>query len=395
MKAQHIAIIGLIIVTVVIALPIASFLLLNSQWLKEQLEQKIQTSLNAELSIETLSFEVLKGQASLEGVTFARHDDASDLDLALQSAHMEVAVWPLLYRSIQIQYLELSSPQITSVVRRMPTSEEEPPETQEKKKPSKKRVDLLIGEFVVRDGEVDATLLWEGREPLHAIVTDIQYTATNVTPDTLLELLAGSDLHCQIALGSTTSILDKTGTASPATFSLKNVDLPYLNDYLMPEPPSAGQAEVVERRENGLFRKLITKAETFLDESTDPLRITSGTLDLLHTFSNNPKYERMTFELQNFQVAPLSESADQKFVFVPVERIIVYIDEREGNLTLDLELEQSLTMSPDLSYLVREVYKGFWIALLKEVSPDRVDHLMEKGAQKALDFLQNQDRDNK
>lgn len=395
MKTRHFVIIGGILLALLIVVPMLLFLTINSAWLTQQLEQKTQAALDAELSINALSFDVRKGQASIEGITFARHDERADLDLALQSAHIQVAVWPLLYRSVQIQDLELNRPQITSVVRRMPSSQKEPSETPQTKKPSQKHADLLIEHLVIRDGAVDATLLWEGHEPLHANVTDIQYTAANVTPDTLLELLAGSDLHCQIALGDTTAVLDQAATASPATFLLKNLDLPYLNGYLMPKPPGARQAKVPERQEPGLFRKVLSKAETFLNESTDPLRITSGTLDLLHTFSNEPKYERLTFELRHFRVAPVSESADQKFLFVPVERIITYIDERDGNLTLELELEQSLTMSTDLDYLVREVYTGFWIALLKEVSPDSVDDLMKQGARKALDFLQTQDRDNK
>lgn len=393
MKTQRIVMMGGIILAILIVVPLVSFLLLNSAWLKQKLARNVQKSLNAELDVGQLAFDVWKGQAVLEDVTFSRHEESSDLDLTVQSAQIRVAVWPLLYRSVQIQYLELNRPQMTSVVRRMSKPKETPPETPDQKKRSRKRADLLIEQLVVRDGAVDATFLREGREPLHAIVTDIQYTATNVTPQTLFTLLAGADLHCQIAMGNATSMLDKTGTTSPASFSLTNLDLPYLSDYLLPDSPDIARTDRQDGEKLGRLRNLITKAESFLDESTDLLRITSGTLDLLYTFSKADQYGRMTLELRDFRVAPLSETPDQKFLFVPVERIITYLSEHEGNLTFDLELEENLTMSPDLDYLVREIYKGFWIALLKEVSPDSVSDLIEQGARKALDILQSRENE--
>lgn len=391
MKKRTWIIAGIIILVLLINVPLVSLLLLNSEWLKQTLAEKASDSLNADLTIEALSFEVFKGKASLSGVTFSRYEEASDLDMALQSAEMEVELLPLLYHSIQIRRLELTGPQITSVVRRLPKKKKPPSEPPpEEKKPPKKKTEFTIAELLIRDGVIDFTAIREGREPFKARATDIRYSAKNVTPHSLPKLLYGSDLHCKIEMG-TTAILDKSGMSTPATFSLKGIDLPYASKYLESGQFDEESSESKKTEQPGLWAKVKTRVDTFLDESSDPLIVTDGTMDAFYTLEEKEAMGHVKVKLKGLKLAANPEMSEQKFAFIPVETIIGYVEEKEGNITLEYDIDKEVSISDDLDFIVNEFWKGFWIAILKEISPESVDALIEKGAEKAIEFLQTEE----
>lgn len=385
MKKKYV-LIGIIILVLLIGTPLISILLLNSEWLRQQLVTKVSSNLHADLSIESLTFDVLQGKASLAGVAFSREDETSDLDMQLESAEMEVEILPLFYRSIQIRRLELAGPQVTSVVRHLPIPKKEE-RPSEQKKPPKKKTEFTIADLLILDGVIDFTVIRKGHEPFQARITDIRYSAKNITPDSLLEMLYGSDLHCKIEMG-TVATLEKSGTSSPATFTLKDMSLPDVSKYFEASQRDLkiSATEITER--SSFWENMKEKVNNLLDDSSDPLHITDGMMDTSYILGKDRVHVKV--DLKNLILASDSEESEQTFMFIPLERIIEYVEQKEGNLTLEFDLDEEVRTSTDLEFILNEFWKGLWIAILKEISPESVDELIEKGTQKALNFLQRE-----
>jgi hypothetical protein len=58
-------------------------------------------------------------------------------------------------------------------------------------------------------------------------------------------------------------------------------------------------------------------------------------------------------------------------MFVPVRRLIRYVDDARGNLSLMVSLDQgAIEASPDMDHLVRLFWRGLWIAIVRRISPE-------------------------
>ncbi len=377
--------VGVIILGLLVTVLLVSLLLLNSDWLRQKLVENVRASLNADLSVKSLDFAVFKGKASLSGLSFSRKEETSDLDIILESAEMDVNFLPLLYRSVQIRRLELVRPQIISVVRRLPKKDKRSPD---QRKPSGKKMELAISELLIRDGVIDFTATREGHEPFNGRITDIQYSAKNVSLNSLLNALYGSDLHCKVEMGAN-ALLEKSGTSDPATFSLKGLDLPYVSKFFEGEQLYKESFEREETKKSGFWGNVRTKIDNFLDKSSDPLIITGGTMDTSYAVGGGTTHVNVA--IQGLKLAAHPDVVGQQFMFIPVERIIEYVEENDGNITLEFALDEDVSMSDDLEFIIHEFWEGLWIAILKEISPESVGELVEEGTKKIRDYLQQEE----
>ena len=339
----------LVLLGLIVALPLLSLALLNSQWLQAKLIAIANEQLDAELAIESLSFKPFKGKAALKGGSFSQQDETADLDVTLDTVELEVNLRPLLYRSIQIRHLELVEPRITSVVRRIPTSEGEDsqPDQQE---PEKDQPEIAIQEFLIRNGAVDLTVLREGFDPVRFSVTDIDYSARNVSLESYRQWLFGADIHCIIDAGGKTT-LDKSASSTPSTFSLNDVNLSYVSQ---------------------IFEQT---ARTFV--------IKDGQMDVNSVLS--PDGVHFKVDLDGLTLAENPKGTESQFMFIPVEKLVQYVNKQEGKMLLEFELGEDVRTSEDLEYIISEFWKGLWIALLKHVSPGSLEDLIEEGKQRVLE----------
>jgi hypothetical protein len=343
-----------IIVILVVAIPVVSLILLNSDWLKDKLVEQANANLDAELAIDSISFLPFQGKASLEGGSFSRKDETSELDVKLDSVALEVSLRPLLYRSVQIRRFELAGPQITSVIRQLPDSKKgrQPEQTEpEEKAPEEQKVELNIAEFLIRDGAIDVTVMREGFEPVTFKMTDINYTARNVSPDSLRNLFYGADIHCDVEAGGKESTLDKKASSTPSTFSLTGVDLSY-----------------------------VTK---LLDQSERVLSVSDGLMNVGYTLGE--EQVQIKVDLKGMKLAENPDAAEQKFMFIPTDRIIKYVEKNDGNMTLEFELSEEVKTSDDLGFIVSEFRKGLQTAILEKLKSEGLDTLLEEGKEKVLE----------
>ncbi|MFY9224491.1 MAG: hypothetical protein WAQ98_17590 [Blastocatellia bacterium] len=314
-------------VVILCSIPIVGFFLLNSDWLKEKLTSKVKSSLEADLEITSLSFEPLKGKAHLLGIKLVRKKAESELDINIEKIDLELKVLPLLYRSINIEKLEISNPQVVTVVRSS--------EPKKGNKQDRKKQDFEIKELYIKNGSVDYT---EHRinqiktGVFNAKVLNIQYYAKNISPTSLSNLLYKANIQANIDIG-TQATLNKAGTSTPATCALIGVDLAYINSFYGNE---------------------------------EQIKVVSGQMDLNYIIEEDSK---TNFKVLLKDLKLDSNQPNKTLMYIPLETITKYLEKNNSAITLEFTVDESLELSEDINFFMSEFLKG----LSKEIPK----HLLE------------------
>ena len=230
----------------------ASLYFLDGDWLRAKRQSKARDSIGAELEIASVDFRPFRGRATLQGVQLRRTGEASQADLAVARLDVELAVIPLLFRSVHVRRLEMDGPDLAIAVRRPPGSTTRPagvtggmrrllaavtqpstnPSRQADLPPRKPRPDWRVDVVRIRGGKVRYDVTGPDRPPFCALVTNIDYTGRGVSVNSIHRLLVGADVTADIDLGGTPARLVKSASASPAVFKLTGVDLGYVDRLL-------------------------------------------------------------------------------------------------------------------------------------------------------------------
>ena len=336
------------LLVVVCAAWFGSIALLNGEWLKSKLEEKVAASLEADLDVERIEFSPFKGRAALVGVRVRRERPDSQFTFELAKGEMQVSVLPLAWRRVDIRRLELRSPRL-EVVKHRPAGQKTggtmdklkglvrdklyQPATAPRRHRAKS-IDLRIGELIVSEGTVDCRITRPNSPPFHARAHSVEYRSTDVTISTFYRLLYGADVRCRFDLGESAT-LDKKGSAKPATFALCDVSLPELDRLLDP---------------------------------TDALAVTSGTMDVNYTCGDGDRIA-VAVTVKDLHLAHNAEAATNEFMFIPVQHLIEYLEKRGQRLELAFTLQGfDADFSEDVEYLAREFWDGLLAAIIKELS---------------------------
>jgi hypothetical protein len=219
------------------------------------------------------------------------------------------------------------------VVHRLPTSEEKDsqPDQQEPEKrgPEKEQPELTIQEFLIRDGAVELTLQREGFDPINFGITDIDYSARNVSLESYRQWLFGADIHCIIDAGGQTT-LDKSASSTPSTFTLNNVNLAYVSQ--------------------------------MFEQTVQAFVVKEGQMDVNSMLSADGVHFKVN--LDDLKLAENPKGTESQFMFIPVEKLVQYVNKQEGKMLLEFELGEDVRTSEDLDYILGEFWKGLWIAIL-------------------------------
>jgi hypothetical protein len=181
-------------------------------------------------------------------------------------------------------------------------------------------------------------------------MTNIDYTARNVSPDSLRNLLYGADIYCNIDAGGEAT-LDKKASSTPSTFSLTGVNLNYVT--------------------------------RLLDQSERVFSVSDGLMDVSYTLSE--EQVQVKVDLKGMKLAENPNAAEQKFMFIPTDRIIKYFEENDGNMTLEFELSEEVKTSDDLEFILSEFWKGLQMAILEKLKSEGLDKLLEEGKKRLLE----------
>lgn len=322
-------------IVIICSIPIIGIFLLNSDWLKEKLISKVKSSLEADLEISSLSFEPLKGKALLSGIKLVRKKAESELDINIEKIDLDVKVFPLLYRSINIEKLEINNPQIVSVIySSAPKSENNQ---------NRKKQDFEVKELYIKNGSVDYTehrIKQSTSKVFKAKVSNIQYYAKNISPTSLSNLLYKADIKANIDIG-TQILLNKSGTTNPATCSLSGLDLAYISNFY---------------------------------GNDEQIKVVSGIMDLNYTIEENSK-PSVKVLLKGLKLD--ASQPNKTLMFMPIETIIKYLEKNNSDITLEFSLKENLELSEDLNFLTTEFLKELSKEILKEL-PKQVMETVKK-----------------
>jgi len=331
---------------------IVNLSLLDGDWLRPRLTDLARRKLSADLSIGALEFSPWSGRASASDVRFSRRRPDSNVDLSAGSLRVQVRVLPLLVRSVQIEDVELVRPQVHVVVQRQADSgggtldklKRLAKGAASKKDASSPVQELVISRLTIRDGAVDYAAGKPGGEDFRAAVSDLSYAATNVSLDSLGRLVCGAEIDCRIRMGGEAR-LRKRCAGDESSLTIEGVDLGYCDRYF---------------------------------DQADALVVSGGTLDLACQSQGQKGWSDVAITIKELALSSDPQAKSQRFLFVPVSRLIDYAARKQGDLSLTVSLDQGkLEASPDMEYLARQFWRGMWIAVLKEVSPESIKDIAE------------------
>lgn len=303
--------------------------MLDGRWLKATLERHVRESLHAEVRIESAEFSPWSGAARLGGIRVEGRSEGRDYSADVESADLRVELFPLLFRRLRVERVELSSPRVRYET--LATGVAPPP------MPSPWR----IAEVVIRGGEVDYTLRRGPRPPFHARFTEIDYAGRDVSLASPLDLLRGAELSCQVDLGASARLVHRA-SQSPA-LSITALDLAQL-----------------DRR---------------LDQS-DALVLAGGVMDIF-CHPRGGSTASVDVVVRDLKLDQNPGVPSGLFAFVPVHELQDYVDRGEGQLVLHFPLD--LTGEPTMESLVARFWDGLWSAAVHRLAAQRVhnslDHL--------------------
>jgi hypothetical protein len=325
-------------------------------WLKSKLIAAARERLGADLRIESLTFSAWTGEGELRGVGFHRMTHDSEIRATVDVLRIKVRIGALLLRAVEIERLDLDRPKVDWTVRspRDSTTWGKVLKLAGASRGRSRSLNRLeVDDFRIRDGVVEFVSLREGCEPLRARASGIQYRAREISLDSFGGLMWGADVQANVDLGSSTAVLKKQGSASPATFSLSRIDLAYADRYFDPD---------------------------------DALVIAGGAADVRYALGDDGR-ARMEIELRGLRLGENASAAKQEFAFVPVARLREIVSERNGNFRLEFALDDGVEASGDLRLLLDEVWTAMWKALIRSMSEGALRDLFQKGKEKVLDRL--------
>jgi uncharacterized protein involved in outer membrane biogenesis len=319
--------------------------LLDGDWLKHQFRQKASASLNADLTIDSVVFSKWKGHAVLSGIKLQRQTPDDTTSFTCHTAEIDVALLPLIFRSVHVKRLELTAPDVVVTAHR--GAEEEPSTTVDKLKkwvssrnlsgprrrphPTAPRTDWRVDRVLVHNGRFDYTLARADRPPFRAVAFGLEYAARDVSVTSMSNLLVGADVTAEIDMGGRARLVKRAG--EPGTFSLTDVDLGY--------------------------------ADRLLNQA-DALVVAGGILDLTATSGGNRPF-RFDAKISNLRLAANPDAKSREFLLVPVDSLIDRAKAHGNSMTLTFDLGAAQLLSDDLAFVVDNAVTGLLAELAKEL----------------------------
>ncbi len=372
------------IVGVVAVMAALAITLLDEDWLKQQLVAKAREIFEIELEIDSLQFQPWQGKADLDGVAFRIEKPDQHIHGKIESVHAELAIWPLLFRDVDVLNLRITEPQVAFVLDCPPEPQQRPALDQAAENivavqenllvrilrsllealHPKQGYDISIARLEMAGGKVDCTVHRPGVEPVEVVFDNVAYAASDLRPSQpgfgTWGYIAHADMSADLSIGDARIGLQHQFASLPRTIKITGLDL----------------AEVDR-----------------LGSQKDAIVFKDGTLDLVYhdkgdQFEVDAQFTAMKLEK--------NDEADLPDVFfVPVDHLIAYVEENDGNLALRFSHDrQETVLSNDLEFLIAEAWRGMWAELLKRFQGEAAETLEDwkaKGTEKLRNFLRNKD----
>ena len=226
-----------------------SLTLLNDEWLKIQLVTHAREAFDIGLEIDSLEFHAWQGEADLHGVTFDMEKENQGIHGEIESLHVELAIWPLLFRQVDVETLTVSKPRVTYILD-LPSEPEQQAtvdrvtekivavidnlllriiETLLESFRAKEGYDIRIGQLEVVDGELACTVTRPQVAPVHVLYENLNYTAADLQPGQesfgAWGYITHADIDADLRIGDTQTTLEHRFAALPRIMRITDLDL--------------------------------------------------------------------------------------------------------------------------------------------------------------------------
>lgn len=354
-----------------------SLTLLNEDWLKAQVEKYVHEKYHTDINIESLEFNPWKGHALLSDITLNRAEQDRKIAASIEFIELDVQIIPLIFRDIVIDKLLISQPDLKIDVQRKQEAILDDTLTRLQKLMFIVTFELLIHplldavteileifvgdidhkiiikELVIHEGIISYNAKRVGSKPFALDLRELEYSAKNINAKIPLDFASNADITAKIVLSETQAEFSQNFSQKPITLSITDIDLGYLDRYL---------------------------------KQKDILQINNGKVNV--NFLVNDKTVLAKVALQDLELLQNTNAVQKDFAFIPAGKLINYVNQADGNLNLEFELEKSVIhTSQDLEFCVIEVWEGIWMQILKKVSSEKLKQLKEKGTQKLMNFF--------
>jgi len=390
-KQRNLKIILGILLFIALWITLLSFVL-NSEWAKKKIIKEAEQSLEAKLDIETLEFNLWKGEALLTGIQLDKQQENLKLNAEVVSAEIHVNYLPLLWFSVNISDITLNSPNIK--VEHIRPVEQEPKETLEKftelistlliygmlkilmlfvemllailslfAGPTLPSYQYSISEITVNNAVIEYVGKRENTPDFNAHIKGLNYHATDVDPTSIFSFIKSADYEANIIVGDNNSKLVQNASDRPQELSLTNVDIGY--------------------------------ADRMLSQN-DLLIVNNGILDIRYTGEGN--IGRVKIDIRGLELEKNPEASTSDFMFMKVDWLIDYVDERNGEISIDYELDQDgldIIFEDDIRLGILVVLKKVWMDALEAFNPETFEDVKEQGVDLFKGFLKKKLEENK
>lgn len=354
-----------------------SLTLLNEDWLKAQVETYVHEKYQADINIESLEFSPWKGHALLSDITLNRNEQDRKVAASIELIELDVQIIPLIFRDIVIDKLLISQPDLKIDVQRKQESIPDDTLTRLQKVMIIVTYELLIHplldaiteileifvgdidhkiiikELVIHEGVISYKAKRVGSKPFALDLRELEYSAKNINAEMPMDFVSNADITAKIVLGETKTEFSQHFSQKPIILSITDIDVGYLDRYL---------------------------------KQKDILQINNGKANV--NFLVNDKTVLAKVALQDLELLQNTNAVHKDFAFIPAEKLINYVNQADGDLNLEFELEKSVIhTSQDLELCVIEAWEGMWKQILKKVSSEKLQQFKEKGTQILMDFF--------
>lgn len=375
-------VLGLLLLVTIALLGILSLTFLNEDWLKNKIEKHIHQQYQADITIDSMQFEVIKGHALLSGIMLNHSEQNKKIAASIKSIEMDCQLFPLIFRKIRMNQLIISEPNLVFDIQRTP---KDIPETtlsriqnliyetdQSQTHPSLEAVceiiealtgqvddQIIINKLNIYKGTIQYQSAIAGNEPFQLKIKALDYSVNHINAKCPIDFLLNADISSNIILDETEAKLLQNFSQPPYSLSLTGINMEYL----------------------GRFSKY-----------DDILQITNGIGNADFLMHKNTILSKI--RIDNIELSQTPDANNISIAFIPSDKIVSYINKQNGNLLFEFDIDTAeIQTSHDLEYFTMEIWENLWKEFIYEAAGNKLKKLKDAGTQKFREFFNNDKED--
>jgi hypothetical protein len=333
--------IPVIIVLGGIALGALSLATVSSGFVTRKLAAQIEESAAAKTDIGGATVRPFSGEIELEDVKITKVEEGTTFEFSVGHVEAKVSVRKLIFRQLDFVSVCVEKPQVT-IVR---TREDAPPsllknslkqftvpQPKEGEGEQEQEFDFVIHDLSIRDGSL---IYKESREDAEAMVElrKLKYHASEVSISRFYRLLLGANIEGELVAGGGKGSFKKVHAPGVSSICIKDMDMTCLNSCIVP-----ADVFVIS---NGV-----------MSASADML---SGGSVIVHV------------AIAGLKVSENPDSPGKTLLFIPVKKIVDYVNRKGGNFDLRFALSgEGWHTSEDLDELIAGFWQDLWADIMGE-----------------------------